>query len=170
MQSTRYEILDKLKRKGTGTIEELAESLGLTQTCVRQHMALLERDNLSTASEARAKLGRPHRVYRLTRKGEDFFPKGYDLLANGLLDEVAALDGKERVKALCESLGHRLATQHLHEVSSPSLETRMAEISNLLNNQGALAEWEPVNGAYQLAIHNCRFHRVAESHNEVCGG
>ena len=88
MQTTRQEILDHLQKHGRATVKELGQLLGLTSTGIRQHLTVLERDGLVLAREERGRVGRPTLVYSLTDKAESLFPRGYDELANPLLEEL----------------------------------------------------------------------------------
>ncbi|HEY5640138.1 MAG TPA: helix-turn-helix domain-containing protein, partial [Dehalococcoidia bacterium] len=80
MQTTRQQILDYLRRHGRGTVKELGQLLGLTSTGIRQHLTVLERDNLVEAREERGRVGRPTLVYSITETADDLFPKAYDQL------------------------------------------------------------------------------------------
>ena len=97
MQTTRQEILQHLQRNGRATVKELGQLLGLTSTGIRQHLTVLERDGLVLAREERGGVGRPTLVYSLTDKAEALFPRSYDELANNLLEEIRASEGRERM-------------------------------------------------------------------------
>src|SRR3990172_4244076 len=92
MQTTKQQILTLLKRAGSVTVEEAAGGLAVASMTARQHLVGLERDGLIQAEKVRRSTGRPHYLYTLTSKGEETFPRRYDLLAQILLDEVAILD------------------------------------------------------------------------------
>ncbi len=78
MQVTRQDILDHLRRHGSGSVKELGQLLGLTSTGIRQHLTILERDGLIEAREERGRVGRPALVYTLTPQGDSLYPKKYD--------------------------------------------------------------------------------------------
>src|SRR5918911_2480444 len=52
METTRGQIV-ALLRRGTRTVEELAQALGLTDNAVRGHLATLERDGLARPAGVR---------------------------------------------------------------------------------------------------------------------
>src|SRR3989304_7771705 len=95
MQTSKQQILVLLKRRGSATGEEAAGSLALASMTARQHLVGLERDGLVQSEKVKRATGRPHYVYRLTPKGQEMFPRRFDILAQLLLDEVASLSPEE---------------------------------------------------------------------------
>src|SRR3989337_651693 len=91
-QSTKGQILAFLKRNGGSTVDDLASALGLAGMTVRQHLTMLERDDLVASRKVRRPPGRPHYVYTLTPRGHGTFPRRYDHLAQMMLDELANLE------------------------------------------------------------------------------
>ena len=81
MQTTKQQILVLLKRTGSATVEEASGALSVASMTARQHLLNLERDGLVESQRVRRSNGRPHYLYTLTSKGEDLFPRRYDLLA-----------------------------------------------------------------------------------------
>src|SRR5712692_2312090 len=95
MQSTKEQILVRLKRTGGSTVEGVATEFGLAGMTVRQHLAGLERDGLVESREERGRTGRPRLLFSLSDGGEERFPKRYDRLADLALCEVAFLEAEE---------------------------------------------------------------------------
>lgn len=71
MHSTKSLILAFIKRNGGSTVDELAQALGLIPMTARWHLTALQRDDLLEAEPVRRATGRPHYIYRLTRRGDD---------------------------------------------------------------------------------------------------
>jgi DeoR family suf operon transcriptional repressor len=167
--STKGRLLAVLKRRGGGTVDDLAAALGLAAMTVRQHLAALERDELVRAEEVRGGPGRPRHRYRLTELGEEAFPRRYDRLAAALLREVGELSGAEiaalsppaRRELLLTRLAEREAARHLPRFAGRPLRERVALAVELLQADGGLAEWERVPGGYVLADYTCTVRRVA---------
>lgn len=168
MQATRQEILDILKRRGSASVDELARDLGLTSMCIRQHLSVLERDALVMSHEERQRLGRPRNIYALTERAEELFPRSYHLLLDWVLEEIEAMDGEDKIKQLVERLANRLYRQHAIEMNGKNLEEKVASLAGLLSNAGSLADWEKTADGYLLHEHNCRYHRVALRHRQIC--
>src|SRR5690242_18077679 len=107
---TRQEILTSIKRHGAMTAEELARELGISQVAVRQHLASLEAEAIISVSIDRRGLGRPSHRYTLTARGDEHFPRHYDMLANALLDELRVWQGEETVRELIARQRERART------------------------------------------------------------
>lgn len=168
MQATRKEILDILRREGQATVDNLSRRLALTSTCVRQHLSVLERERLVVFQEVRRKLGRPQYVYALTPFADDLFPKSYHLLTTWLLDELKAVEGEQKAGLLLEGMARRWASSLSSRLGGQTLEERVGELVALLQEEGHLVEWEKGEGGFLIHEYDCRFHRVAQVHPEVC--
>ena len=84
---TRGAILRLLKRHGELPAEELASSLDITPSGMRQHLRVLDADDLVRFREQRGATGRPRHLYRLTPRAESMFPRRYgDLVLRADLD------------------------------------------------------------------------------------
>ena len=80
-ESTRGRIVMLLRRSGR-TVEELANSQGLTDNGVRAHLAVLERDGIvrQRGSVRRGSGGgKPAYLYELTPKAEELFRRPTNL-------------------------------------------------------------------------------------------
>ncbi|MBI2304130.1 MAG: helix-turn-helix domain-containing protein [Chloroflexi bacterium] len=175
MQVTRRQILDILKRRGGGTVDELAREMELAPMTVRQHLAVLERDNLVKSREVRRQTGRPHYVYTLTGEGEDLFPKSYERLAEKVLrearylkqEEMADLDGEKMVALLFQKLAHRMVAIHAPEMEGLALEQRVSTLTRICRERGTLAEWDKTGVAFIIREYNCPYFRVAQAHDDI---
>ena len=79
-----------LLRRSRRTINDLSESLGLTDNAVRTHVAALSRDGIiEPVGTQRDTGGKPARLYALTEAGEELFPKAYAMVLAGLVEEIA---------------------------------------------------------------------------------
>jgi predicted ArsR family transcriptional regulator len=168
LQSTRQQILEYMQRHGRATVKELGGLLGLTSTGIRQHLTVLERDGLVDAREERGRVGRPTLVYSLTEQADWLFPKGYDTLANVLLEEIRATEGNEKVQMLLQNVARRLAAPHAERLAGRPLPERVQETARALQEQGCLVDWSEGNGEYFIDEYTCPFPRVAERERAVC--
>ncbi|MDA8215989.1 MAG: helix-turn-helix domain-containing protein [Dehalococcoidales bacterium] len=168
MQATRREIVDILKRRAGATVDDLAKTLGLSPMCIRQHLALLERDGLVSPREVRRRTGRPHYFYTLTERADELFPKAYDRLAGGLIGYLKTTEGPERVSALLGALGDHLGEEYAQSLGDRPFEERLSAMVSALGEGSHLGEWEKVNGTYVLREYDCPFSRVSSRYPEVC--
>ncbi|MDQ6726514.1 MAG: MarR family transcriptional regulator [Actinomycetota bacterium] len=159
-----------LKHAGEATAEDLAVTLRITASAVRQQLDGLAADGLVThRPEARGR-GRPTHLYRLTRTAEPLFPKAYGGLTNELLGYVADAD-----PALVDDLFDR-RRQRRYEgararlaAADPDLESRVAELARILDEDGYLAGFEALpDGTFRIVEHNCAVLDVAERYGQAC--
>jgi len=167
MQPTRWEILQLLKRRGRATVDELARALNMTLMGVRLHLVVLDRDGYVERSTVRQRPGRPALVYSLTPKAEDIFPKRYDILAEKLLD---ALRGGTSVGSagILEVVARSMAAPLAARLDGTVLEDRVDQVGRILDDIGAFACWERLEGGYLIHQHNCLFYRIALRNRDVC--
>jgi predicted ArsR family transcriptional regulator len=168
MQTTRQEILDHLQRYGRATVKELGQLLGLTSTGIRQHLTVLERDELVQAREERGRVGRPTLVYFLTDKAEGLFPRSYDELANNLLGEIRASEGRERMYQILHRVAERMADAYWERVQGKDVAERVKETAAIMQEQGCLVDWTEKDGEFLLDEYTCPFPKVAKQDASVC--
>lgn len=168
MQRSRWQILEILKRKSKATLDELAKELGLVPVTVRAHLSVLQREDLVGAEEVRGKVGRPFYVYFLTEEAERLFPKRYHSLASLILDSITTTDGEAKLDHLFERISDSMVESHKDTVRGKTLEGRVAEAVRILNQDGAMAEWEQTEEGFAIWEHNCPFFLVAQRHPKVC--
>jgi len=176
MQTTKQQLLSLLKRAGSVTVEEAAGALSVASMTARQHLVGLERDGLVGTERVRRGPGRPHYLFSLTPKGEETFPRRYDILAQILLDEVGALHATEiaglsadqKRTLIIKRSADRLAERFRVPVEGRSLEERVAAVTEVMNQIGGFAEWLPVDGGFEIRDYNCVFTRLAAQHLSGC--
>ena len=177
MQHTRWEILQILKRGEGKTVEELASALSVAPMTVRQHLAILERDNLITSSESRRSVGRPPLLYSISPGAEDLFPKGYDRLSQRLLreisllqsEDIAYLSEREKVALVFHRMADKQSGEYGSELLGTTLEERGEQVVALLRDrEGMLSEWTKTEEGFQILDLNCPFRNVALEEPELC--
>lgn len=164
LASTRGRVISLLRRS-EGTVNELAEELGLTDNAVRAHLASLERDGLVEQRGVRRGVGKPAYVYGLSPAARHLFPKAYDRLLSQLLDLLAERHGAAEVEALLVEAGRRaVAGRELPEAAEARLEAAL----ELVRDLGGLAEVEGVNGATMIKGYSCPLAELVPGHPEIC--
>ncbi len=167
--STRQDIMDILKRRGGQTVEQLSAVLGITPMGVRQHLAVLEKDSLVSASAVRRGMGRPSYLYSLTDQAQDLFPKNYKNFATGLLADIAANEGPNLVNELFRRRAERLEKTYTQRMESKDLEGRVAELVKILDLNGSMASYVKVDDdTFILKEHNCAIYAVAKDYPQAC--
>ena len=166
--TTRRQILDLLKKRGGMTAKDLGEALGITSMAVRRHLAALERDDLIGATTVRRPMGRPTYVYSLTPLADDLFPKNYPQLMIGLLDDIKAIDGEEKIDQLFQRREDKLAAAYLQQLEGKDLETKVAEVARIFDENGNVTEWQREDGMYRLTWHNCAIYKISQRFPQAC--
>lgn len=168
MQATRQDILDYLHRMHTARVKDLAEEFRLTPTGVRQHLAVLERDGLVASREERGKVGRPAHVYALTEKGEGRYPKGYDMLANLLMDEVRSVAGTDALQRILRRVSDRMAGQYKDRTEGKTLAERVEVAGEILRENGCVVSCEERGGEFFINQCTCPYPSIARRNTAVC--
>jgi len=166
------EVLYALKRRGDATIDELAESLGMTPSGARQHLLVLLAGGLvAVRPEPRSTgaRGRPGHRYAPTAAAEDLFPKAYGELTNELLGYLAADDPNLIDKVFAKRRDERIANATRRLAAKTTLAKRVAELTRILDADGYLASWEKLpGGRFRIVEHNCAILAVAQRYGSAC--
>lgn len=170
MQAVRQRIMEILKERGSATVAELADTLGMAQVSVRHHLDILVGEDLvaQTGVRRRDGAGRPSQMYTLTPQALKVFPQRHDVLASSLLTELkASLPGHE-VRELLARVAERAAHEAPPSAKDQAIEDRLSEVAGFLTQKGYNARWEVNNGHYELHACNCPYAGVSERHPELC--
>jgi predicted ArsR family transcriptional regulator len=163
--STRGRIV-ALLRRATGTVDDLARALGLTDNAVRAHLTTLERDGLVEQRGARRGTSKPSTEYGLTPAADGLFPKAYAPVLGHILNALRRSESPEKVEAVLRDAGHRIAAAY--DPDATAIEARAAVAVEVLNDLGGLAEYTVVDGAVTIRGYNCPLAAVTAEHPEVC--
>src|SRR5829696_4227552 len=92
-----------------GTVGETKERilellLGGSKSAGRVHLETLQSLRAVRSKFKIEKMGRPKKVYELTEKGREFFPRKYDLFLNLVLDKIAEKKGEAEAREIIESI------------------------------------------------------------------
>ncbi len=166
--STRQSILRLLRHRGQMTATELSQELNIGAVGVRQHLALLERDNLVEVAGLRRNIGRPSHLYTLTQEAEQCFPKSYDRLAINVLNHLADQGGEEAVTAALTAHRQALNATFAARITGTTPEERVRELVAVLNEHGYMTEYEKREDAFVLTTYNCPVDCVAHQYHQIC--
>ena len=167
---TRDQILRLLRRNGPMTAAGLSTVLGIGAVGVRQHLALLENDNLVRIADLRRGVGRPSHLYALTEQAESLFPKHYDRMATDALAFVETLGGAPALDQLFSKRRNQLAEQYAPRLAGKPRAEQVAELALILSDQGYMCEWsQEADGSFTLTEYNCPVDCVAREYPQLCG-
>jgi predicted ArsR family transcriptional regulator len=172
-ETTRGRILQLLR--GTGlTVNELMAELELTDNAVRAHLAALEKDGLVKQAGIQPGVRKPHFTYRLTARGEELFPKAYDLLLNQLVQVLKQRLPPKEVEAILETVGSSLAadqgtTKREQDITKTrSLQARVKRAVEVLGALGGAATIEKESGTLTIRGKACPLAVTVVEHPEAC--
>jgi predicted ArsR family transcriptional regulator len=153
------------------TAGQLAGEIGITSMGVRQHLSGLERDDLVETRVVRQDRGRPAHYFGLTKEAEHLFPVRYGQLAVELLEQMAEIDGPEKVDALLALRTERLEQAYNEEMAGQPLADRVRVLGEIRDREGYMAE-SHADGAdgdeYVLVEHHCPIYEIAHRFPRVC--
>ena len=164
--STRGQIVMWLRR-GSRTVNDLAEALGLTDNGVRAHLAGLERDGLVEQEGVRRGIGKPAFVYRLTPEADGLFPKAYAFLSGLLLEELRQRTGEEGFPSALHAVG-RHAGEAAGVQGADAVE-RLGGALAVLATLGGDTETTRENRHTEVCAHGCALSAVVAEEPRVCG-
>jgi DeoR family suf operon transcriptional repressor len=166
--TTRRAILLTIKKRGEARAEEIAASLAITPSAVRQHLTALQAEGLVAIREQRGSAGRPKHWYCVTPEAEALFPKTYSDLTLELLDFAAAERG-ELVDRLFDRRRNRRVAAARERLAGKDFEERVAELARILDEDGYLASASRgEDGIWRIAEHNCAILDVAFRYGQAC--
>jgi predicted ArsR family transcriptional regulator len=171
--SGRDRVLFVLKAEGPQSAARIAERLGITTIAVRQHLAVLGREQLVDFTDDRSKMGRPTRIWRLTPQGHDRFGDGYADLAVGMLQAIEGTLGKEGLVRLTAERTRQQVSSYRARMpgDNAALADRLAVLVRLRREEGFMAESRSNrDGTFELVERHCAVNKAARSFPRLCHG
>jgi DeoR family suf operon transcriptional repressor len=169
LPAARRALLTAMKRAGEARADELAVTLGVTVSAVRQHLAALTDDGLVVHRVERRGPGRPAHLYRLSELGDGLFPRTYGAIVTELLGELE-VEAPEMVDKLFEGRRKRRVERAKARLDGLDFDAQVNELTAILDEDGYLAEAEPgPGGAWRIVEHNCAILAVAAKYGAACG-
>lgn len=165
---TQRWVLASLKRLGEASADELAAELGVSASAVRQHLGALRSAGLVEARRAQGPRGRPAERFRATVRTEPMFVGGGADLSIELLSHIEQED-PELVERVFDRRRAQLVEEARHHLDADSVEARIAQVTELMDAQGYLCDFEQVaRGHYRINLHNCAIWSVASRFRQAC--
>ena len=170
----RREILERLRREGPASPDQLAQAIGASRTGVLQQLRALEETHFVSRQTVRHGVGRPRHLYDVTADAQELFPSNYDGLAEGLLAAIGAVGGEALIEQIFQArrrqIGDRVRRE-LDERVGPDapLMDRVRALAIIQDEQGYLADATiDDDGTIRLREHNCAILDVAKGQRSAC--
>ncbi|MDF2037450.1 winged helix-turn-helix transcriptional regulator [Cytobacillus oceanisediminis] len=166
--STKEVILRLIKTAGKLSILEMAKELGISEMAVRKHIQDLKKDGYITSAIQRQTKGRPSKLYQLTAKGEDLFPKKYKQLSVELLTELKNMGQGHLITELFSRRKNRIVQQYEIQTAGKSFSEKLQVLEDLLLLEGFMPEVRIEEGQVHLKEFNCPYIETAEEFKQIC--
>ena len=152
------------------SMDDLAASLAITRTAVRQHLSSLEAAGFVREGGSRKTAGRPGRTYLLTDRGSELFPRQYSWFSGILLQALKDERGSEGLAAWLRDLADVVAQSLAPRMAGKVGQERVTEIVRIMDELAAEAKAIEAAGddAGTIEASNCVYHVLARQHPEVC--
>jgi DeoR family suf operon transcriptional repressor len=165
---TKRALLNHLKKRGDLSADELASSLDMTVSGVRQQLSALQRDGLIAFDEVRSGPGRPRYVYRLTSAADGLYPRAYAEITNELLEYVEDAD-PELLEAIFDKRRERRIERAQTRMANKAFPQQVQELAKILDEDGYLADYTELDdGTWLVTEHNCAIFGVAMRYGQAC--
>jgi DeoR family suf operon transcriptional repressor len=173
---TKETILELLLG-GSKSAGEVAETLQIQKSAVRVHLESLQSSGAVRSKFKIEKMGRPKKVYELTEKGREFFPRKYDLFLNLVLDKIAGKKGEREAREIIESIAEDIASgirAKIDKSKHPNDLEQSLKIINEASDQMGFASSlgrDEKDNSFYIQSKNCILHKVASSNQDmICHG
>lgn len=167
-QTTRGKIVAELRRCRSASAVDLATVFGLSPNAIRQQLIVLERDGLVLERSVRRGPTKPTYEFSLTPESEKLFPQHYDRMLSAVLREVRDQQGAAGVKLIFDGIAKRTSEKARDRVTAGDVEGKLSQLTDLLRDQGVVADYSLIDGGFALHEHNCPYGNVVKEHPEVC--
>lgn len=142
--------------------------LNITDMAVRRHIYTLERDDLVQSIMNRQTKGRPSKIYQLSLKGEELFPKRYKQLSIDLLHELKSAGQESFIAELFIRRKKRLVEKYELETPGKKFSEKLNALKELQTSEGFMPEIEEVDGVIHFKEFNCPYVEVAKDFKQIC--
>jgi predicted ArsR family transcriptional regulator len=157
---TRRELLQIIKRRGSLSVDEAMEALGMARTTVREHLLQLREKGLLDRFAERKGRGRPGHRYEMTRRAKMLFPSRDGELMGTLLQFLGEQGADELVETFFEDYWDartRAVKQKLREVAEDDPAQQLEVLRSILEEEGFMPEISHKEGRVTIRECNCPF-------------
>ena len=169
---TRRAILDLLKRYGPQDAGALAARLGVSAMAVRQHLYSLAESKLVSSEEEARPMGRPAKLWRLTRAADALFPNAHADLTVSLIGSMRRTFGERGLERLVAARSREQIRAYRAELPrDASLSRRLEALAAIRTREGYMAEVIPEPaGAFLFIENHCPICLAASACMNLCAG
>jgi predicted ArsR family transcriptional regulator len=169
VRDSQQRLLEVLERRGSASVRELSEALGLTQVTIRYHLQALLVEGYVAEPEPRPKpgRGRPGMIYSPAPRANQRMPRNFGELCAGLLRETQRRLARSQFEESLRRAGAGLAAS-APPVEGSGWEADIARTLPFLADRGYLATGDRGPDSFHLRFANCPYHELAREDPVVC--
>jgi predicted ArsR family transcriptional regulator len=168
LSSAQRQILIAVKRLGEASADDVAETVGITASAVRQHLATLRTGGYVAARQERGRPGRPADLYHSTELGESLFAgSGSSDFSVELLSLLEDED-PELVTRVFDRRRQRRVNQCQEQIAGKPLDEAVVHLAAVLDAEGYMAHVDKFPGGFRLTLHSCPMWSVASHYGQAC--
>lgn len=162
------QFLQQLHRLGTGSIQDLCQSLGVTATAIRQRLVRLEAQGFVERQVVRTGRGRPHHDYKVTEFGLRELGDNYAELAILLWRELRSIPEVEVRQRVANRLKAALVKRYGGQIQGETLLARMQGLQAVLERRGFQMEVGSRDDLPVLRENHCPYQELAGEDTGIC--
>ena len=161
-------VLVVLKRLGEATADDLAKTLEISASAVRQHLSALRSAGYIDAKQQRGQPGRPADRFHTTELTEAMFVKDTSNLSIELLSHMEEED-PELVTRVFERRRQRRVAEATNKLAGKTLSQKVAALTAELDAEGYLADYDQIDTThFRINLHSCAMWAVASRYGQAC--
>jgi len=157
-----------LKRLGEATADDLAKTLEISASAVRQHLSALRSAGYIDAEQQRGQPGRPADRFHTTELTEAMFVKDTSNLSIELLSHMEEEDSG-LVTRVFERRRQRRVAETADKLAGKTLGEKVAVLAAELDAEGYLADFDQIDTThFRINLHSCAMWAVASRYGQAC--
>lgn len=166
---SQQRLLEVLERRGSASVRELAEALGLSQVTIRYHLQALLIEGYVAEPEPRPKQGRgrPGMIYRPAPRANERMPRNLGELCASLLREMQRRLTRSQFEESLRKAGAGVAAL-APPAEGSGLAADTSRILPFLADRGYLATGDRGPDSLHLRFANCPYHELAREDPVLC--
>jgi len=169
-QRTRRQIIDSLKTDGPQAATALASRFELTGMAIRQHLYALQEEGLVDYTDSPRPVGRPAKLWRLTKAADGYFPDRHADLTVGLISTMQEALGENGFDAVLKARSLEQIESYRSELAgAKTLLGKAKGLAKIRSREGYMARIDKdADGALLLVENHCPICVAAQSCTGLC--
>jgi predicted ArsR family transcriptional regulator len=152
------------------TVAELIKATGVTRTAVTEQLnELVAAGFVERGTERLPGRGRPRHVYSATRSALLLlFCNNQQLVVPALWRAIDQLGGPKLTKKVLRRVSQELADHYSARITAKEPQERLNQLTELLCEEGGLAEFVKKDGQFALRKRSCAFISMLDENRTIC--